>query len=396
MQNASETLFTLKKVYYGEPVNVRDVGKMAGEKVGGALPLVSVVTPVYNDAAHLPECIESVLGQTYQNWDYTIVDNCSSDGSADVARQYAGRDPRIRVVQNEQFLRAVPNHNAALRCISPQSKYCKIVFADDWIFPRCLEEMIAVAEASPSVAIVGAYGLQGHEVMWTGLPYPSTVISGHAVCRRLLLEELYIFGTSTSVLYRSDLVRARDPFYNEANLHADMEVCVELLKTWDFGFVHQILTYKRVRPESLGAFTEEFNTLLAGYLHNLVVHGRDFLTQEEFDDALRRQVRKYYNFLAISLLHGHKDKKFWKYHKRKLEEAKIGLSYGRLGAALLVRLCRALLNPYETVGKMRTGRVRLIPQTAKESVEKTAGSQSARGPGEIARSSGHNAQGVTR
>src|ERR1044071_7298806 len=109
-------------------------------------PLVSVVTPVYNNAAHFEECIESVLAQTYRNWEYTIVDNCSTDGSGEIARRYAARDSRIRVVRNDQFLRVMANHNRALRAISPDSKYCKMVFADDWIFPECLERMVAVAE----------------------------------------------------------------------------------------------------------------------------------------------------------------------------------------------------------------------------------------------------------
>jgi len=112
-----------------------------------------------------------------------------------------------------------------------------MVFADDWIFPECLEQMVSVAEEHPSVGIVGAYGLQGHEVMWAGLPYPSRLVSGREVCRRLFLERMYVFGTSTSVLYRADLVRSQTAFYNEANLHADMEACVVLLKARDFGFV---------------------------------------------------------------------------------------------------------------------------------------------------------------
>jgi glycosyltransferase involved in cell wall biosynthesis len=121
-----------------------------------SVPLVSIVTPVYNNADDLAECIESVLAQTYQNWDYTIVNNCSTDGSAEIARRYAAKDSRIRVHDNRQFLRAIRNHNHALRQISPESKYCKMVFADDWIFPRCLEEMVAMAERHPSVGIVGA------------------------------------------------------------------------------------------------------------------------------------------------------------------------------------------------------------------------------------------------
>jgi glycosyltransferase involved in cell wall biosynthesis len=153
-------------------------------------PRVSIVTPAYNDDAYLAECIESVLAQTYQNWDYTIVDNCSTDGSVEIAHRYAAKDSRIRVQQNSQFLRAISNHNAALRQISPESKYCKIVFADDWIFPNCLEQMVALAEAHPSVGIVSAYALDGDKVAWAGLPYPSTVVCGREICRRHLLDRL--------------------------------------------------------------------------------------------------------------------------------------------------------------------------------------------------------------
>ncbi len=135
-------------------------------------PLVSIVTPMYNEEKHLAVCIESLLAQTYRNWECLIADNCSTDGSPRIARDYADKDPRIRVQRNDRCLRAVANFNAALRKISPSSKYCKVVFADDFIFPECLERMVSLAEANPSVGIVGAYGLQGDSVMWTGLPIP--------------------------------------------------------------------------------------------------------------------------------------------------------------------------------------------------------------------------------
>src|SRR5262245_34009099 len=186
-------------------------------------PLVSIVTPVYNEAEYLAECVESVLAQTYQNWDYTIVDNCSTDGSVDIARRYAAQDQRIRILENQRFLRAIPNFNGALRQIAPASKYCKVVLGDDWIFPECLERMVAVAEAHPSVGIVGAYALEGGQVRWTGLPYPSTLVCGREICRKHFLDKLYVFGSQTSVLYRADLVRSHDPFYTEANIHADTE-----------------------------------------------------------------------------------------------------------------------------------------------------------------------------
>ena len=62
----------------------------------GPSPLVSVLTPFYNTAPYLAECIESVLAQTRGDFEYLLVDNCSTDGSDDIAAGYAARDPRIQ------------------------------------------------------------------------------------------------------------------------------------------------------------------------------------------------------------------------------------------------------------------------------------------------------------
>jgi glycosyltransferase involved in cell wall biosynthesis len=327
-------------------------------------PLVSIVTPVYNNEEHIAECIQSVLAQTYQNWDYTIVNNRSTDESADIARRYAEKDPRIRVIDNDKFLRAIPNHNHSLRQISPLSRYCKMVFADDWIFPRCVEEMVAVAEEHPSVGFVGAYGLcevltdQGpgeHVIMWGGLPYPSRLVHGHDLGRLTFFHSLHginVFGTATSVLYRSDLVRSHDPFFNDSNLHADKETCIVLLKSCDYGFVHQVLTFMRARLGSLSSEAVDMRMDLGCQLYTLVTHGPDFLTQGEFEVCLDGHLTEYYNFLAVSQLRGRRDKKFWDFHKRKLNET-VGFSRSRLVKAILGRLFRAVLNPYETMEKLR-------------------------------------------
>jgi len=317
-------------------------------------PLVSVIVPVYNGAEYLAECIESILAQTYQNWVCIIVNNCSTDDSSGIARRFAAKDARIRVHENREFLRAVPNYNGGLRLISPASGYCKIVFADDWIFPECLARMVDVGEQHPTIGIIGAYGLQGRQVMWAGLPYPSSLVPGREICRKLFLEDLYVFGTGTSVMYRASLVRNRDPFYNESNLHADSEVCVALLRTWDFGFVNQVLTFTRVRPGSLTSFTNEINTLIAGRLHDLVTYGRDYLTPQEFDSCLDQLLSSYYDFLAKSVRR-RRGKKFWDYHKMKLVEAGAGFDRIRLAKAVLGKLTSAVLNPKDTLEKVLKG-----------------------------------------
>jgi glycosyltransferase involved in cell wall biosynthesis len=320
--------------------------------IRGSQPLVSVVTPVYNCAEYLSECIESVLAQTYQNWDFTIVNNCSTDATPEIARRYAARDSRIRVHENTGFLRAVQNHNVSLRLISPGSKYCKMVFADDWIFPECLEHMVSLGEEYPSVGIIGAYGLKDSEVMWSGLPYPSRFVTGREICRRLFLEGLYVFGSSTSLMYRSSLVREYDPFFNESNIHADMEACVSALRTCDFGFVHQILTFSRVRKGSLETVSDELNSLTPGKLHDLVTYGPEYLTPQEYSACLNRSISLYYESLVGGLLRG-LDSTYWDYHKRKLAEAGIVFSKTRLAAVALRKLCAASLNPGATIQKAR-------------------------------------------
>jgi glycosyltransferase involved in cell wall biosynthesis len=323
-------------------------------------PLVSIVTPMYNNVEYVAECIESVRAQTYEHWDYVIVNNCSTDGSEKIARRFAAVDFRIRVLDNETLLPALANHNRALRQASPASKYCKMVFSDDWLFPRCLEEMVALAEAQPSVGIVGAYALQGRETMvkWAGLPYPSRRVDGREVCRRFFLEDIYVFGTAHSLLYRSDLIRSRDPFFNEANLHADREVCFDLLRSCDFGFVHQVLTFTRERSGSLTEMARQLNTSVGGRLYELVKYGPDFLSPREYRSCRAKLVNEYYNYLAVSLLLGGRDVKFWNLHKQKLTEAGFDFSYGRLSAAVLARCLRAVTHLPETFEKLRLARTR--------------------------------------
>ena len=180
----------------------------------GESPHVSVLTPVYNGGPYLKECIESVLAQTYSNWDYTIVNNRSTDSTLCIAEEYTRKDPRIRVVTNANFLPVIANHNRAFSLIRPDSKYCKVVCADDLIFPPSLEQMVELAEAHPTVGIVGAYQLSGGEGTWyvrnSGLPYYRTFVDGREVCHANLVEpSLYdVLGNPTSLLYRADLVRS--------------------------------------------------------------------------------------------------------------------------------------------------------------------------------------------
>jgi glycosyltransferase involved in cell wall biosynthesis len=281
------------------------------------LPLVSVVTPFYNTGDFLRECIESVLGQTYHQFEYLLVDNQSTDGSAAIAAEYAKKDSRIRLIRNAKFVAQVPNYNGALRHVTPNARYVKVVQADDWIFPECLERMVAVGESHPSAAIISSYRLRGGEVCGTGIEWPTECISGRRVSRLQLLEGRYLFGSPTTLLYRADLLAKRKPFYSETSLHDDSEMCYEVLADADLGFVHQVLSFSRVgNGGTLTRIETYFWTVLDSYL-TLRKFGPEFLSEEELASRIRPVRAEYLKILGESRLLG-REPEFWRYHRRGL------------------------------------------------------------------------------
>jgi glycosyltransferase involved in cell wall biosynthesis len=309
-------------------------------------PLVSVVTPFYNTAPYLAECIESVLRQTHRNLEYILVDNQSTDGSADIARRYAEQDRRIRLERNATFLNQVQNYNRGLSLISAESHFTKIVEADNWIYPDCLTQMVAVAEPHPKVGVVGSFCITERTVRFLGLPLAVSVLGGREVARMHFLEDAYLFGAPTTILLRSSIVRNRSPFFDETTwLVEDLSACYELLRDWDFGFVHQVLTFVRTQNEgTIQSGRRRFDTMALDRLAVLTRHGADFLEPAEFRAAYRRTQDFYYTCLARGWVE-RKGPAFWKYHREGLAEIGKRLEYGRVMLHVLGMGVRAVASP---------------------------------------------------
>lgn len=113
-------------------------------------PRISVCIPTFNGAPYLRECIQSVLLQSYRDFELVIVDDCSTDGTVEIVRELCAQDERIRFLQNETTRGLVGNWN---RCVElANGEWVKFVFQDDAIEARCLERMIAAA--GDSVALI--------------------------------------------------------------------------------------------------------------------------------------------------------------------------------------------------------------------------------------------------
>ena len=213
-------------------------------------PLVTVVTVVHNGETHLQECINSVLAQTYENWEYVLVDNCSTDRTAEIAKEAASTDKRIRHERHDNFVDVIASHNRGFQAVGRDSRFCKFVGADDWLLPDCLAHMVKLAELLPNIGVVSSYRLNGDRVDLVNLHYAQTMVAGRDIVARSLGSSSSLVGSPTAVLFRADLVRERQPFFDETFRHADSDAAYWALMRADYGLVHQVLTYNRssLRP----------------------------------------------------------------------------------------------------------------------------------------------------
>jgi glycosyltransferase involved in cell wall biosynthesis len=313
-------------------------------------PLVSVLTPVYNGEAFLEACIESVLKQTYSNFEYIIVNNRSTDRTLDIALSYAKQDTRIRVHDNTEFVPVIANHNIAFGLISRAAKYCKVVSADDFIFPDCLLRLVECGEANPSVGIIGSYQLSGDEVRWQGFSYPKAVIPGVEMCREVFLrgDKTFGFGSPTSLMYRADLVRATREFYPNESPHSDSSACFEQLQRSDFGFVFQVLSYELKHEATQSTMSEKLNRGASANLNDILRYGPIYLNPQEWKEQVDVLLHAYHRYLGANYLFEFRGDEFWNYHKDRLAE----LGYPLRRVDLLRAVLRELLHPVRAMGKM--------------------------------------------
>ena len=103
-------------------------------------PNVSVITPVYNAEKFLKETIDSVLKQTYKDYEYLLVDDCSTDSSADIVKEYAENDNRVKYIKLKENSGAAVARNTGLE--HAQGRYIAFVDSDDLWYPEKLEKQL--------------------------------------------------------------------------------------------------------------------------------------------------------------------------------------------------------------------------------------------------------------
>lgn len=122
-------------------------------------PLVSVLMPAYNTERFISEAIDSILNQTYQNFEFLILDDASTDNTWKIIQKYAEKDLRVKAYQNEVNLNIVKSRNKLFTLADLKAKYYAIFDSDDVSLENRLEQEVEFLEENPEYGIVGGHNL---------------------------------------------------------------------------------------------------------------------------------------------------------------------------------------------------------------------------------------------
>jgi glycosyltransferase involved in cell wall biosynthesis len=228
-----------------------------------AVPAVSVCIPTYRGAAHIAETIESVLAQTFADFELVIFDDASPDETEQVVARY--RDARLRYVRSERNAGVEENWNRCLR--SARGRYFKLLPHDDLIAPDCLARQVAVLEADRDERLALVFcarriiDSRSRALMTRRYPRRgSGVIPARAVLRSCISGGINLLGEPGGLLFRTALARRVGAFDASLRIVTDLDYWFRLLLHGDAYYLPERLASFRV---SQGAWSVAIGTAQA-------------------------------------------------------------------------------------------------------------------------------------
>lgn len=208
------------------------------ERQSGA-PQVTVLMSVYNSEPFLAEAVESILGQTYQDFEFVIIDDGSEDGSREIIERYAARDSRIVVLANETNIGLTRSLNRGLE--AARGRYLARQDADDVSLPHRLATQVEYLDSHPATGLLGT-GYQIIDARGRILGVQRATRGHEALKAELIVKNNALLHTS--VMTRAELVRAVGG-YNENFTYAqdydlwwrmaritELDNCSDVLLKW--------------------------------------------------------------------------------------------------------------------------------------------------------------------
>jgi len=242
--------------------------------------LVSVIIPCYNGEQYIEAAVQSILQQSYHHLEVLVVNDGSTDKSAEILLQLAQEDLRVRYIENEQNLGLIATLNKAIQLA--QGKYIARMDADDIALPDRIEKQVTFLEQHPQVAVVGgAIETFGENVEKQTLVLPQEDM---AIKTHLFLASAFHHPT---VMFNLNVLNPEDLVYQQQYYRAeDYGLWVHLLcKGYKFANLADVVLRYRILPNSetrlLAKNLALKNEVLRKIHHYLFTHLNLKLTDEE-------------------------------------------------------------------------------------------------------------------
>jgi glycosyltransferase involved in cell wall biosynthesis len=217
----------------------------------GERPTISVVMSVYNAGRYLREAVESVLGQTFGDFEFIIIDDGSADGSPQVLRDYAGRDPRVRLTVRPNKGLTVTLNEALEQA---RGEFVARMDCDDVCLPRRFEQQLAYLRADPSLVCVGGHFelIDEKGRLLTRLRPPSD----DEAIQKLLLAGHTAICHPAAMIKRDKMIQAGnyDPFFKTTQ---DLDLFLRLGEVGRLGNVPEVVLKFRQHPGSISETKRE-------------------------------------------------------------------------------------------------------------------------------------------
>jgi len=216
------------------------------------MPKLSLITLVYNQAPFLAERVRSIRAQTFQDFEWIVLDDCSTDGSAEILRQQLADMPQLKhLILHENNLGVHPSFNEAISWC--EGEYVHHAAGDDSCDPTFLERAVAFLETNPDVGFVhSAYQVIDSEnkVVRTIRPLKQTGVQpGVEVFRRLALRGNFI--CSPSVTFHRKRYESIGGLSNDWVYAGDYELWLKFSMHWDVGYISEPLVHWRRHPQAI-------------------------------------------------------------------------------------------------------------------------------------------------
>ena len=206
-------------------------------------PRVTVLMPVYNGEKYLREAIDSILRQTFTDFEFLIINDGSTDWSVEIIESY--QDSRIRLVHNEKNIKLIATLNKGIDLA--RGEYMARMDCDDVSFPVRLERQIAIMDSSPEIGVCGTWA----KVIDENGNIKGTIrtLTGKSIKRMCWRPSPFVHPT---VMVRTALLRENR--YNEDFKHAeDYELWLRLFDKTEFFNIKDYLLYYRMHLENVSS-----------------------------------------------------------------------------------------------------------------------------------------------